>query len=113
MNQIRTKWKTIWECQLGLVVASAHPYQSRSARRHRRLPPSVLPRHLSPAGMVTREPLSIRALSFVAVGAPRSDAQVFCFGDKVLCDSAFWAHCAFWRGFNYSSNQRELVSWGK
>src|ERR1019366_5102573 len=101
-NQIRTKWKTIWECQLGQVVASAHPYQSRSARRrhhhHRRLPPSVLPRRLRPAGMVTREPLSIRVLSFVAVGAPRLDAQVFCFGDKVWCDSAFLAHSAFCRG---------------
>src|ERR1019366_5778016 len=99
-NQIRTKLKTIWECQLGQVVASAHPYQSRSARHHhhRRLPPSVLPRHLRPAGMVTWEPLSIRVLSFEAVGAPRLDAQVFCFGDKIRCDSAFLAHCVFWRG---------------
>src|ERR1022692_1963260 len=99
-NLIRTKWKTIWECQLGQVVASAHPYQNRSARRHRRrrLPPSVLPRHLRPAGMVTWEPLSIRVLSFVAVGAPRLDAQVFCFDDNVLSDSTFVARCVFCRG---------------
>ena len=55
-----------------------------TSRLHpRRLPPSVLPHHLMPAGMVTPEPLSIRVLSFAAVGAPRLDAQVFCFGDKV------------------------------
>ena len=34
--------------------------------------------------MVTPERLSIRVLSFVAVGGPRLDAQVFCFGDKVI-----------------------------
>src|ERR1035437_2629271 len=100
-NQIRTKWKTIWECQLGQVAASAHPCQSRSARRrhhHRCLPPSVLPHHLRPAGMVTREPLSIRVLSFVTVGAPRLDAQVFCFDDNVLSDSTFVARYVFCRG---------------
>jgi hypothetical protein len=34
----------------------------------------------------------IRRVSFLAVGAPRLDAQVFCFGDKVRCDSALLAH---------------------
>jgi hypothetical protein len=64
--------------------------------------------------MVTREPLSIRALSFVAVGAPRLDAQVFCFGDKVRCDSAFFAHCPFFGVAEITAQINvELVSWSE